>query len=696
MVILLTRALTLHGRPLNQEDFHLINEPGFGDRHNSWAWSMQWWRGKLYVGTNRSWECYTTLMHQTVPVYGMFVKYPPKDKDLECTPTPEDLPMQAEIWRYDPGINHWELLYQAPNDVEIPGHPGKFTARDIGYRTMTIFEEPDGSESLYVFGVTSNTVWKKMPPPRILRSTDGYTFEPVPQDPGTVLGDLNKDVERASFRSATVYNGKLYVLISGIHGAGNVLEAEYPAGGNDNFRHITPAESGFWETSGYEQVYTMATFNDFLYLGMENPSGFSIVKTDATGELPYTLTPVITNGGFLNKKPTKIPHLKPNRPPSLTPGTMHIFKNRLYLGTDKPGEVFRIHPDDTWDLVVGKPRLTPDGWKYPLSGMEGGFNYKRNHHIWRMQSHGDYLYIGTADATTEAYKNNPVLSRLFQSKMGFDLFVTQNGWSFYQITTTGFNNIFNLGLRTWASTPYGLFFGTANSWYGNEIWLGYMNSSGPSLKTPKGLDVQSEGIPVVLSWEVPTEATLFHIFRSTSRSLSEISQSLNEELKSLSFEQYADSSPTEIATVEEPFFVDITAVADTNYTYHVVAEDAVGNISEPSNFVCIPSLAPVVTFSRISNTITSLDRKGKFISQEAKKEFLRILDKAQTDLAYYELERAICRLNSLHLKVEENTWEKGAQILEPLHTEDLEILLSKLIKRVSLIEPGILSPSDLY
>ena len=42
---------------------------GFGDRQNSWAWSMYWWKGKLYVGTNRAWHCAepVSYTHLTLP-----------------------------------------------------------------------------------------------------------------------------------------------------------------------------------------------------------------------------------------------------------------------------------------------------------------------------------------------------------------------------------------------------------------------------------------------------------------------------------------------------------------------------------------------------------------------------------------------------------------------------------------------------
>ena len=656
--------------PLSFKDFHQINESGFGDRQNSWSWTMQWWNGKVYVGTNRCWNCYTRATQQRIPFWGKFVSYPPNNPNVECAPTPEELPLSAEIWSYDPDFDLWERVFQSPTNVEIPEHPGQFTARDIAFRTSVLFKEPDKTEALYIFGVTSHTLWPTTLPPQILRSTDGSTFEPVPQDPGTVLGDLNLDVDRACYRSAIVHNEKLYVNVCGLHGSGRALEAENPSGGNDNFRYITPPEI---------RVYCLASFNGLLYIGLENASGYSVVKTDTTGEPPYTLTPVVTNGGFLPKKPSK------------TPLYMHVFKDRLYVGMDRPAELIRINPDNTWDLVVGTPRETPEGWKYPLSGMDAGFDYSLNFHIWRMQTHDDYLYVSTADATQHFFGGIPILKKLFRPQMGFDLYATPDGWSFYKITITGFDNIFNNGLRSWASTPYGLFFGTANEWYGTEVWFGSRDCDDFELERPEFLEAETQGGAVVLSWDPPAGTTRFHVFRSTSIDLSENMVEYFDEKAGSFVDQFSDSSTTKIATVGKPFFVDSMVEEKTHYTYYVKAEDVEGNISEPSNIVVSPSLAPMVTFTNISETIKNLDFKDKFVSPKAKKQVLRTLRRAHTYVGQGKLERAEKLLRKLHRKV-----KKRARMIAPLSAEDLEILLGKLIKRVCLVKAGILSPSDLY
>ena len=44
-------------RPLTAANFALSSPRGFGDRDNSWAQSMVWWKGHLYVGTGRAALC---------------------------------------------------------------------------------------------------------------------------------------------------------------------------------------------------------------------------------------------------------------------------------------------------------------------------------------------------------------------------------------------------------------------------------------------------------------------------------------------------------------------------------------------------------------------------------------------------------------------------------------------------------------
>ncbi len=57
------------------------------------------------------------------------------------------------------------------------------------------------------------------------------------------------------------------------------------------------------------------------------------------------------------------------------------------------------------------------------------------------------------------------------AERGFDLYVTEDGVNFETITTNGFNDPYNHGLRTFASTDSGLMIGTANPFYAAQVWM---------------------------------------------------------------------------------------------------------------------------------------------------------------------------------------------------------------------------------
>src|SRR5689334_5506841 len=62
--------------PLQAADFTSVAEPGFGDRWNTYPWSMLWWRGRLYVGTNRAFPCVEYFqMHAR---FSRLQRYPPR------------------------------------------------------------------------------------------------------------------------------------------------------------------------------------------------------------------------------------------------------------------------------------------------------------------------------------------------------------------------------------------------------------------------------------------------------------------------------------------------------------------------------------------------------------------------------------------------------------------------------------------
>ena len=59
---------------------------------------------------------------------------------------------------------------------------------------------------------------------------------------------------------------------------------------------------------------------------------------------------------------------------------------------------------------------------------------------------------------------------LRRAERGFDLYVTEDGVNFRTLTTNGFNDPYNHGLRVFAVTNQGLSLGTANPFYGTQLW----------------------------------------------------------------------------------------------------------------------------------------------------------------------------------------------------------------------------------
>ena len=72
-----------------------------------------------------------------------------------------------------------------------------------------------------------------------------------------------------------------------------------------------------------------------------------------------------------------------------------------------------------------------------------------------------------------------------EADRGCDVYATADGKTFETITTDGFGDPFNHGLRVFAETNNGLGFGTANPFYGTQWWLIREDNTKPVEKAPK-------------------------------------------------------------------------------------------------------------------------------------------------------------------------------------------------------------------
>ena len=452
---------------LQQGNFKCMSYGGFGDSHNSYAHSMAWFRDKLYVGTSRD-------------LLALLKLFPPPEDPAAMQPWPvsvpprvEDLDLRAQIWCWSPASRKWARVHIAPI---ITGRNNRRVSRDIGYRGMALFQgRSDPGLALYLCGISSVS---RGTGARLLRSLDGKDFLAV-SEPG--LGDP----QISTLRALTPFDEYLFVAPAGAGKTWNTTQKAIILRSNDPARGTwEPACAPGFGDSNNTGIFEMHVFNGFLYAGTFNSSsGYQIWKTPATGRRPCSWTRVIECGAHRGNR-------------NEMAMSMCAFKNALYVGsgiqnggydrTYKVGpaasELIRIHPDDSWDLIVGEPRHTRQGWKRPLSGMLSGFNNFFNGYFWRMVNHQNSLYLGTFDwSVFLPYARSPAMFpwlrnyidlegpwRIAQTRGGFKLWRSVDGTRWFPVSQTGFGNAYNYGVRTFASTPSGLFVGTANP-FGPEV-----------------------------------------------------------------------------------------------------------------------------------------------------------------------------------------------------------------------------------
>ncbi|MEC4984480.1 MAG: hypothetical protein SAJ37_22290 [Oscillatoria sp. PMC 1068.18] len=444
---------------LREESFRKICPNGFGDGNNAYAHSMAWFKKHLYVGTTRANLCLIRNSMKQVKIDTWPVETPYKVYSSEF----EQLQARAEIWRYDPILDSWKRVFQAPM---VMSNTGEEMSRDLGYRGMVVFRgKSDREPALYV------STWSRSrgEGPVIMRTTDGETFKVVSQ-PGLV------GLPVTSFRLLIPFKGRLFTAPTGAtkgnpntSGVTLIYESDDPAKGE--WRPVNEPSFGDFDN---RTVFELKGFGKYLYAGTANNKGFQIWRTRAEGEPPYHWEKVISDGagrGSLNQIAT----------------SMMVFRNALYIGTGiqnggydhlnkigpAGGEIIRIHRDGSWDLIMGDIR---SNGKTPLSNIAAGFNNICNGYIWRMGIHRGWLHAGTMEWSCimkfinfEGRPDRTVrllrqvgLENIFESQGGFDIWRTRDGENWLPVTLQGFGNPYNYGVRNIISTPYGVFIGTTN------------------------------------------------------------------------------------------------------------------------------------------------------------------------------------------------------------------------------------------
>ncbi|MGZ4232701.1 MAG: hypothetical protein ACXVVQ_14895 [Solirubrobacteraceae bacterium] len=611
-----------------------LAQHGFGDPQNNFAWSMAWFKGKLYVGTGRDVKCVENETDQFYfPFEHAYTTNPAPN--THCPRSPYNLDLRAEIWQYTPQTGTWRMVYRAPADIRNPNARGKFVARDIAYRGMTVMRDSAGHQALFISGVTTDEFLPQLAlshPPRLLRTSDGVHFHNVAVPLIVHYNGEFFDHRPIGFRGLQVWRHRLFVLGStALTGDGAVFEVRHPFAPKARFVQVSPPSL---------HVYEMGVFDGRLYFGTGSfTDGYGVFRTRSTSlprRVPWRLKAVVTHGA--------------GNPQQVSVVSMQTFKGHLYVGaagwwhpgqglTQPPAELIRIGHHDQWELVAGDPRKGPDGqWRYPISGLPGGFGNSFNSHLWRMTDEGGGLFVGTNDWSWDLKNTKQwapkwwrLVNRVLQPGFGFDLWKSCDGVSWTPVTINAFGvDPYDFGVRTLVPTSDGFILGTANIAHGTRIWQGHGLSScgSPSSRqaraaqtapvaAPKNLltDVQPGG--TVLSWEPSPGAVKYRVERAR---YVDAPLSLQPPATLPGGFPSEDAVPVPVApgtpgsldvrvpvlgpfqtlgTTTSTFLVDRTRAPSVRYLYRVLAETASDAVSAPSNLQQVPDPRPPATFAEL-------------------------------------------------------------------------------------------------
>lgn len=432
---------------------------GFGDGCNSYAHAMAWYEDHLYISTTRN---VLALLHNRSDDLKSWPVFPVRTARQDPY---AEFDNRGRIWRYHPPSGRWERARisatdRAENGLDIP--------RFQGVRNLVPFQrETDAKPLLHAL------TWspKGGPGPMLLRTADGLHFEELP-----IIGFAAQLY--STFRPLVALKGRLFTAPTGKTGSANaagvavVLESRDPE--TDPWKQVN--EDDFGDPHN-DSIFEMCAFNGHLYCGTLNRDGAQLWKSDVEGQPPYRWTRVLTRGAERGPHNEAICALEP-------------FNGALYVGTGisnggydrKLGigpaavEVLRVWPDDSFDLIMGEGRVHEGRLIMPLSGIGPGFDSFFNAYLWRLCTHDGWLYAGTFSWSSllpfipmekwpeekRRMMDPQRMEEVMQITGGCDLWRSRDGETWLPVTTNGFNNRHNWGIRSMASTPYGLFVGTAN------------------------------------------------------------------------------------------------------------------------------------------------------------------------------------------------------------------------------------------
>ena len=155
---------------------------------------------------------------------------------------------------------------------------------------------------------------------------------------------------------------------------------------------------------------------------------------------------------------------------------MQVYDGKLYVGTFDTSSLLQVMGQFVnGDLLRQSPEAWKSQWKYLKALMkalqeadaDGTGNPSTLAKAIKLSNKFVFQNISVRNIASAIR----LLNYLRKAQRGFDLYVSEDGVNFETITTNGFGDPYNHGLRVFAVTDQGLCVGTANPFYGTQVWI---------------------------------------------------------------------------------------------------------------------------------------------------------------------------------------------------------------------------------
>ena len=155
---------------------------------------------------------------------------------------------------------------------------------------------------------------------------------------------------------------------------------------------------------------------------------------------------------------------------------MQVYDGKLYVGTFDTSSLLQVLGQFVnGDLLRQTPEAWKSQWKYLKALMkalqEADADGTGNPNTLAQTIKFTNAFVFQNISVYNIASAIRLLNYLRKAQRGFDLYVSEDGVNFETITTNGFGDPYNHGLRVFAVTDQGLCIGTANPFYGTQVWI---------------------------------------------------------------------------------------------------------------------------------------------------------------------------------------------------------------------------------